>query len=162
MGQSWPDFLRFWHRTVFEKILFCSCTYVCVWVLSCAQLCNPTDCGPPGSSLRGILQARILERVAIPSPRGLNLPFLRLLHQQADSFPLRHLGSLAWQSLKYLLSGPFLKEFRTTATHCQLQDIRLSSFKTFSVFSKMATWLHTSPPLIITAVLQWSLPTLSL
>ena len=31
-----------------------------------AQLCNPMDCSPPGSSVRGILQARKLEWVAIP------------------------------------------------------------------------------------------------
>ena len=30
-------------------------------------LCNPTDCSPPGSSVHGILQARILEWVAISS-----------------------------------------------------------------------------------------------
>ena len=29
-------------------------------------LCNPMDCSPPGSSVQGILQARILEWVAIP------------------------------------------------------------------------------------------------
>ena len=29
------------------------------------------DCGPPGSSVHGILQARILEWVAIPSSRGI-------------------------------------------------------------------------------------------
>ena len=32
---------------------------------SCPTLCNPMDCGPPGSSVHGILQARILEWVAI-------------------------------------------------------------------------------------------------
>ena len=31
----------------------------------CATLCNPVDGSPPGSSIPGILQARILERVAI-------------------------------------------------------------------------------------------------
>ena len=31
----------------------------------CLTLCNPKDCSPPGSSVRGILQARILEWVAI-------------------------------------------------------------------------------------------------
>ena len=36
----------------------------------CPTLCNPTDCSPPGSSVRGILQARILEWVAMPSFRG--------------------------------------------------------------------------------------------
>ena len=33
---------------------------------SCLTLCNPTDGSPPGSSVPGILQARILEWVAIP------------------------------------------------------------------------------------------------
>ena len=32
---------------------------------SCLTLCNPTDCSPPGSPVPGILQARILEWVAI-------------------------------------------------------------------------------------------------
>ena len=32
---------------------------------SCQTLCNPMDCSPPGSSVYGILQARILEWVAI-------------------------------------------------------------------------------------------------
>ena len=37
----------------------------------CPTLCGPTDyCSPPGCSVRGILQARILERVAIPFSRG--------------------------------------------------------------------------------------------
>ena len=37
---------------------------------SCLTLCDPIDCSPPGSSVRGILQARILEWVAIPFSRG--------------------------------------------------------------------------------------------
>ena len=32
---------------------------------SCPTLCDPVDCSPPGSSVHGILQARILEWVAI-------------------------------------------------------------------------------------------------
>ena len=36
---------------------------------SCPTLCNPMDCGLPGSSVRGILQARILEWVAVSSSR---------------------------------------------------------------------------------------------
>ena len=35
----------------------------------CPPLCNPMDSSPPGSSVRRILQARILEWVAISSPR---------------------------------------------------------------------------------------------
>ena len=37
---------------------------------SCPTLCDPVDCSPPGSSVHGILQARILEWVAIPFSRG--------------------------------------------------------------------------------------------
>ena len=35
---------------------------------SCLTLCDPMDCSPPGCSVHGILQARILEWVAISSP----------------------------------------------------------------------------------------------
>ena len=37
---------------------------------SCPTLCDPVDCSPPGSSVHGILQARILEWVAISFSRG--------------------------------------------------------------------------------------------
>ena len=35
------------------------------------RLCDPVDCSPPGSSVHGILQAGILECIAIPFPWGL-------------------------------------------------------------------------------------------
>ena len=41
---------------------------------SCLTLCNLTDCSPPGSSVHGILQARILEWVAMSSSRDLPDP----------------------------------------------------------------------------------------
>ena len=37
---------------------------------SCPPLYNPMDCSPPGSSVQGMLQARTLEWVAMPSSRG--------------------------------------------------------------------------------------------
>ena len=37
---------------------------------SCPTLCDPMDCSPQGFSVYGILQAGILEWVAIPSSRG--------------------------------------------------------------------------------------------
>ena len=36
----------------------------------CPILCNPMDCNPPGSSVHEILQAGILESVAMPSSKG--------------------------------------------------------------------------------------------
>ena len=41
---------------------------------SCLTLCDPIDCSPPGSSVHGILQARILEWAAMPSSRGSSRP----------------------------------------------------------------------------------------
>ena len=44
--------------------LLCMC-WCAQSLQSCLSLCNPMDCSPPGSSVYGILQARILEWVAI-------------------------------------------------------------------------------------------------
>ena len=41
---------------------------------SCPTLCHPMDCSLPGSSLHGILQARVLEWVAISFSRGSSRP----------------------------------------------------------------------------------------
>ena len=41
---------------------------------SCLALCDPTDCSPPGSSIHAILQARILEWVALHFSRGSSQP----------------------------------------------------------------------------------------
>ena len=43
---------------------------LCLVSQSCPTLCNPMNCGPPGSYVHGILQARILEWVAMPSSRA--------------------------------------------------------------------------------------------
>ena len=41
---------------------------------NCVLLCDPRDCSPPGSSVHGILQTRILEWVAISFSRGSSRP----------------------------------------------------------------------------------------
>ena len=43
---------------------------VCVHAQSCPTLCDPMACNLPGSSVHGILQARILAWVAIPFSKG--------------------------------------------------------------------------------------------
>ena len=66
--------------------------FVCVHV--CSILCDPMNCSPPGSSVHGILCARILEWVAISFSRGifptqgLTLSLLSVLYGQVDSLPL--------------------------------------------------------------------------
>ena len=51
------------------------CMYVCAMSLqSCLTLCNPMDCSLPGISVHEILQARILDWVAMPFSGGSSLP----------------------------------------------------------------------------------------
>ena len=52
----------------------CVCVCVCSVAQSCPTLYNPMDCSPPGSTVREILQARILEWVAISYSRGSSQP----------------------------------------------------------------------------------------
>ena len=55
---------------------------VCRTVLvaqSCLTLCDPTNCSLPGFSVHGILQAKILEWIAIPFSRGTSQPRDRTL-----------------------------------------------------------------------------------
>ena len=62
---------------------------VCLVVQSCPTLCDPVVCSPPGSSIHGILQARILEWFAISFSRDLPNPGIkpRFPTLQADSLP---------------------------------------------------------------------------
>ena len=70
-------------------------------VASVLSLCDPMDCSPPGSSVHGILQVRVMEWVATPSSRVSSQPrdrthvsyvsnphLLCLLYWQAGSLPL--------------------------------------------------------------------------
>ena len=73
------------------------------WVLvaqSCLTLCDPIDCNPPGSSVHGIFQARILEWGAISSSRGSSQPRDRT---QVSCTVGRFFGGQwwAWEKHKY-------------------------------------------------------------
>ena len=70
-------------------------SYVCpLLIQSCPTVRDPVDHSLPGSSVRGILQAKILEWVTMPSSRGIfptqgsNPHLLRVLNRQAGSLPL--------------------------------------------------------------------------
>ena len=52
----------------------CVCVCVCVVPQLCLTLCDPLDCSTPGSFVHGILWARILECVALPSSRESSWP----------------------------------------------------------------------------------------
>ena len=91
--------------------------YVCVYVGVCMcpqllSLCDPMGCSLPGFSVHGTFQARILERVAFPSPGC-------LLHWQMDSLPLCNLGR--WNEVKVTQLCPTLCNSMDYTVHGNLQ-----------------------------------------
>ena len=110
----------------------CVCLYVLV-TQSHLRLCDPTDCNPPGSSVRGILQARKLEWVAIPistrssHPRDQTLVFCIAAGfftiwttREVCQLPLQGLTVL----LHLLIFNTFWKEFRVESRNEVLCDQR--------------------------------------
>ena len=76
---------------------------------SCPTLCNPMACSPPGSSVHGIIQARILEWVAMPFSRGSSWPriWTRISYiSRQILYHLSHQGS-PWHFKEYFKSLPF-------------------------------------------------------
>ena len=70
---------------------------MCLVTQWCLTLCDPVDCSPPGSPAHGMLQSRILERVAIPFPGDLPNPGIKpgSLALQADSLLSEPPGKLS-------------------------------------------------------------------
>ena len=123
----------------------------CVHMSSAAEsyltLCDSIDCSPPGSSVHGISQARILQFSSVQfshsvvsdsvtvrcisfsrgcfQPRGWNLC---LLHWKTDSLPLNHLGNPVLSIIKYLLvistQSIQPRENIETLSHCSLCEIK--------------------------------------
>ena len=86
-NNRWKILQSHWRDKVAEREIIdpTFTSYHCFWVQiitfcamlitrSCLTLCQPMDCSPPGSSAHGILLARILEWVAMPSSRESSQP----------------------------------------------------------------------------------------
>ena len=109
---------------------------------SCSTLCDPVDCSLPGSSVHGIVQARILERVAISSSRGSS--------QARDQTPV---SCIASGLLTIWATGENPNAQKLTAKHFVLCWENKGSQKTtrFSVVMKKTMATHSS-------VLAWRIP----
>ena len=75
------------------------CTRVCVCMCAkslqlCLTLCDPMDCSLPGSSVHGILQARVLGWVSKPSSRGSSPP----MDQTCVSYGTFFTTSATWEA----------------------------------------------------------------
>ena len=67
---KWWPFWLVWGDISWWFWLHFSNNLMCLVIQSCPTLCIPMDCNLPGSSVHGILQARILEWVAMPFSRS--------------------------------------------------------------------------------------------
>ena len=100
-------------------------TVLCLVPELCPTLCNPMDCSPPGSSVHGVLQARVLEWVAISFSRGSS--------QSRDQsrvccnsclgrrivLPLSHMGSLFLNiSIYMILEGSHFLSYSEQFENC--------------------------------------------
>ena len=95
--------MNFWmwhlkHKQQNKKLTSKTISCCCLVIQSCGIFCHPTDCSPPGFSIHGISQARILEWIAIFFSGDLPNPGTKSTSSaspalQTVSLPLSHWGS---------------------------------------------------------------------
>ena len=107
----------------------------------CLTLCDPMDCSPPGSSVHGTFQVRILEWVAISSSRGYSWPRdwtpVSCISCIAGRF-LKEQQDMDWNMfdcLSQTLPTVFLISTITYSSYCVslYQDLYLLYFNTHTV-----------------------------
>ena len=115
------------------------CVCVCQW-FSRVQLCGPMDCSPPGSSVQGILEASLLEWVAISFSRGSSWgspgiePTSPAL--QADSLLSEPLGKPP--QFSGIIKIQLLRKLRHTtplpqASICQSREAQMGGFRLWKI-----------------------------
>ena len=89
--------ISMWWQSLFHQYIFIEVQLICTQSLqSCPTLCDPMDYSPPGSSVYGIFQARILEQYlflqgTFPTHKS-NTCLLYLLFRRQVLYPVSHLG----------------------------------------------------------------------
>ena len=63
-----------WRESPYSVRSCAMCARVCLVTQSCPTLCNPVDGSPPGSSVRGVSQTRVLEWIVISFSRESSQP----------------------------------------------------------------------------------------
>ena len=119
------------------------CTYVHAKSLQlCLTICNPENCSPPGSSVHGILQTRVMEWVALPSSRGSSwcrnqTRVSCLLHWQAGSLPLVFFFKALIHNVSEF-TGPTMTDLQLPTMATLNQDLG----RVHSCYCKPKNWLR--------------------
>ena len=106
-----------------------SCVHACLVAQSCPTLCGRMDCSLPGPSVHGLLQARILEWVAVHSLGDLPDPGIKPGSSvlQVDSLPAEPPEKThQWLSLKNYIMG----QYQSTVFHILHIALCLRVFRT--------------------------------
>ena len=93
------------------------------WATNRYTLCDPMDCSPPGTSVRGIFQARILERIVMPFSRGSSQP--------RDWNLISFVSCIDKQSLYYCSTWEAQKPCVTSAKWSILQGEKIELIESF-------------------------------
>ena len=131
---SFPYFLFIWCNVSFyqrKNYLL----YVCVLVTQlCLTLFDHMACSPPGSSVHGILQARILEWVAIPFSRESSQP-------KDQTWVSRMEGRFftIWATMEDHAAATAAKSLQSCPTLCNPIDSSLPGFPSLG-FSRQEHW----------------------
>ena len=107
-------------------------------------LCNSMDCYPPGSSGCGILQARILEWVAIPFSRGSSWPrdWTCIQHYRQILYHLSHQGSPKDEETETLKSHSPTLQHTSDRSRCVCLQSSWTFFKIISIIKSLEQYLH--------------------
>ena len=111
--------------------------------LSRVRLCVPMDCSPPASSVHGILQARVLEWVAMPSCKG--------------SFQLRDRTQVSCIAGGFILLK-LAKLKQNKAKQQQQQPQQLCGWITLTPFCQLPPMSAVPPALLFLGDVAWVFP----
>ena len=97
---------------------------------SCQTLCDPMDCSLPGSSLHGILQARVLEWVAISFSTGSSQPRVQT---RVSCIPGRRFNLWATRRSLLIIFFILLLFTQSCPTLCNPMDCSMPGFLSFTI-----------------------------
>ena len=124
-----PDVTPYNSSPVLPAVLNASCMHA----QSCLTLCNPMGYSPPGTSIHGVFQARILEWVAIPFSRG-----------SSQSRDQTHVSSIFCIG-KQILYHWAIQEVPNTSLSFPIQPRSLlHGWAEMSFLKKQRSWLQTT------------------
>ena len=111
--------------------------------LSRVWLCDTVNCSPPGSSVYGIAQAKMLEWVAISSSRGSSWPRDPTCISCIGRWILHHWAT--WEVLNLTLKGVFNTPYFLSVTYVFLHAVLSSEMPAFSFRFHFYFYLRQKP-----------------